>query len=133
MTISSAVDVPKGGLILEKYPEGKQFQKQVMRLSLTSEEILQKMLKPVNDLKIAFGKSMKLIVGDEEYSMMAEKVSEAQQPELYQVFGNKLNFVSTITHTLQIQDDTDDSANESEQKLKDSYDQLNQEKVVAST
>lgn len=58
MTISSAVDVPKGGLILEKYPEGKQFQKQVMRLSLTSEEILQKMLKPVNDLKIAFGKSM---------------------------------------------------------------------------
>jgi hypothetical protein len=65
--------------------------------------------------------------------MMAEKVSEAQQPELYQVFGNKLNFVSTITHTLQIQDDTDDSANESEQKLKDSYDQLNQEKVVAST
>jgi hypothetical protein len=58
MSISSGLEVPKGGLILEKYPEGKQFQKQVMRLSLTDEEILQEMLKPENVLKIAFGKSM---------------------------------------------------------------------------
>ncbi|KAI5809471.1 hypothetical protein BZA77DRAFT_173353 [Pyronema omphalodes] len=132
MSSSTALEIPPGGFILEKYPEGKQFQKQVMRLSLTDEDIIQEMVDPGSILKIAFGKTMKLVIGEDEYSIMAEKVSEAQQPELYQAAGNKLNFISTITHTLQIQDDAD-SANESEQKLRDSYDQLNQEKVVAST
>ncbi|RPA97527.1 hypothetical protein L873DRAFT_1828954 [Choiromyces venosus 120613-1] len=108
---------------------------QVMRIAFSGSDVLEEVLKHEADLKITFGKSMRLSYGD--HTMEILSTVESNRHELYRAkqgsLGGGLGFAGTFTHQLEVRQLYTDTTDESLRALQESYRRINQEKEASTT
>ncbi|PWW75613.1 hypothetical protein C7212DRAFT_358520 [Tuber magnatum] len=108
---------------------------QVMRITFGGSNVLEEVLKRGADLKITFGKSMRLSYGD--HSMEILSTVESSRHELYRAkqgsLGGGLDFAGTFTHQLEVRELYSETADEGLRALQESYRRINQEKEASTT
>ncbi|CAZ80035.1 unnamed protein product [Tuber melanosporum] len=108
---------------------------QVMRIAFGGSNVLEEVLKHEADLKITFGKSMRLSYGDQIMEILS--TIESSRHELYRAeqasLGGELDFAGTFTHQLEVRELYADTPDESLRALEESYRRINQEKEASTT
>ncbi|KAA8894165.1 hypothetical protein FN846DRAFT_441999 [Sphaerosporella brunnea] len=136
----TALTVPQSGLVLGPVPASSAGGKaaihglQAMRISFVDSAVLEEVLKHGTDLKISFGKSMRLDYGGQSMEIVPH--GEPRRHELYKLgdISDHFDFVGVFSHSLEVRDvDQGFPNDESLLKLQMEYELENEKKAASTT
>ncbi|TGZ83571.1 hypothetical protein EX30DRAFT_85741 [Ascodesmis nigricans] len=127
----SKFSVPSTGITLGPVPSETL---QALRLDFVDGALLEAALKQGADLKITFGKSMKLQCGKNSIEVIPTIDTTCHELYMSDSSGSsKLDFVGTFSHILEVRGSDVGGVNEAKAKLQKSYEMYNDQKAASST